>query len=109
MIRRPPRSTLFPYTTLFRSVSGDDRAAATRLCAELESATRAMVALMMKPPDPAWKQDRLEEIARISARGERLQSELATKSQAYQRLVKQAHRSAENIGDDLPTAVALLD
>src|SRR5258708_27031420 len=31
MIRRPPRSTLFPYTTLFRSLSGDigchDRAA----------------------------------------------------------------------------------
>src|SRR5256885_6900277 len=23
MIRRPPRSTLFPYTTLFRSVCGD--------------------------------------------------------------------------------------
>src|SRR3712207_7669469 len=23
MIRRPPRSTLFPYTTLFRSVIGD--------------------------------------------------------------------------------------
>src|SRR2546430_7271060 len=23
MIRRPPRSTLFPYTTLFRSVHGD--------------------------------------------------------------------------------------
>src|SRR3712207_9509536 len=26
MIRRPPRSTLFPYTTLFRSVCGADRA-----------------------------------------------------------------------------------
>src|SRR5438105_12460587 len=25
MIRRPPRSTLFPYTTLFRSVAGDVR------------------------------------------------------------------------------------
>src|SRR5262245_66282536 len=24
MIRRPPRSTLFPYTTLFRSLDGDD-------------------------------------------------------------------------------------
>src|SRR4030042_1992948 len=24
MIRRPPRSTLFPYTTLFRSVSGEN-------------------------------------------------------------------------------------
>src|SRR5256885_13247788 len=23
MIRRPPRSTLFPYTTLFRSIMGD--------------------------------------------------------------------------------------
>src|SRR2546429_5466296 len=27
MIRRPPRSTLFPYTTLFRSVLGNGRAA----------------------------------------------------------------------------------
>src|SRR3712207_8723361 len=25
MIRRPPRSTLFPYTTLFRSVEGSPR------------------------------------------------------------------------------------
>src|SRR2546430_7751048 len=25
MIRRPPRSTLFPYTTLFRSLGGDVR------------------------------------------------------------------------------------
>src|SRR2546429_5452273 len=25
MIRRPPRSTLFPYTTLFRSTGGQDR------------------------------------------------------------------------------------
>src|SRR3712207_8658330 len=28
MIRRPPRSTLFPYTTLFRSPSGQESAAA---------------------------------------------------------------------------------
>src|SRR3712207_8351260 len=28
MIRRPPRSTLFPYTTLFRSVGGINRCAA---------------------------------------------------------------------------------
>src|SRR2546430_13645929 len=26
MMRRPPRSTLFPYTTLFRSEAGDDEA-----------------------------------------------------------------------------------
>src|SRR6266571_5525092 len=29
MIRRPPRSTLFPYTTLFRSAAADPRASPT--------------------------------------------------------------------------------
>src|SRR2546429_8725685 len=33
MIRRPPRSTLFPYTTLFRSVT-DDRVVIARLDSE---------------------------------------------------------------------------
>src|SRR5947208_9355169 len=32
MIRRPPRSTLFPYTTLFRSVNGCMRAPALPSC-----------------------------------------------------------------------------
>src|SRR5688572_31478639 len=32
MIRRPPRSTLFPYTTLFRSRGGVRRAGDPRLC-----------------------------------------------------------------------------
>src|SRR3712207_6916373 len=42
MIRRPPRSTLFPYTTLFRSVDTlidkllDERIAATHDAAEQE-------------------------------------------------------------------------
>src|SRR2546426_8531599 len=31
MIRRPPRSTLFPYTTLFRSDFGVDRSAAFQI------------------------------------------------------------------------------
>src|SRR2546422_1599449 len=31
MIRRPPRSTLFPYTTLFRSVTLDDAEYKARL------------------------------------------------------------------------------
>src|SRR2546422_11344600 len=31
MIRRPPRSTLFPYTTLFRSVLGADHISLDRL------------------------------------------------------------------------------
>src|SRR2546430_8431786 len=33
MIRRPPRSTLFPYTTLFRSSVTSSRSIACRACA----------------------------------------------------------------------------
>src|SRR2546428_5737025 len=35
MIRRPPRSTLFPYTTLFRSIGFEAQAAAPALCQAL--------------------------------------------------------------------------
>src|SRR3712207_8367224 len=34
MIRRPPRSTLFPYTTLFRSPSSSFSSASSRLAEE---------------------------------------------------------------------------
>src|SRR2546430_3274245 len=34
MIRRPPRSTLFPYTTLFRSLSGNGRRRARAAAAQ---------------------------------------------------------------------------
>src|SRR3712207_8468040 len=37
MIRRPPRSTLFPYTTLFRSCSSD-RSSSSRSCAKPSTA-----------------------------------------------------------------------
>src|SRR2546427_4210883 len=36
MIRRPPRSTLFPYTTLFRSTPRADAEAAFKLSGSLE-------------------------------------------------------------------------
>jgi len=39
MIRRPPRSTLFPYTTLFRSVLFTDLRNSTRLYREIGDAT----------------------------------------------------------------------
>src|SRR2546425_5233209 len=42
MIRRPPRSTLFPYTTLFRSVSGDDLVHAAEHVRELRARDHAV-------------------------------------------------------------------
>src|SRR5438067_9528625 len=44
MIRRPPRSTLFPYTTLFRSVSwslGVNHSPCWRRCAHRSCASRS--------------------------------------------------------------------
>src|SRR3712207_9458125 len=41
MIRRPPRSTLFPYTTLFRSREHLGRLAAARPLVELASLLRS--------------------------------------------------------------------
>src|SRR2546426_11483854 len=41
MIRRPPRSTLFPYTTLFRSHAGRTRTGAARARRDPRGAHRA--------------------------------------------------------------------
>src|SRR3712207_8155333 len=41
MIRRPPRSTLFPYTTLFRSGDGDRRRGSAAVRAALGRPGRA--------------------------------------------------------------------
>src|SRR3712207_6865472 len=64
MIRRPPRSTLFPYTTLFRSL--DTQVRDDVLTALEEHAGRALlvVACSGAPDTPAQE---LEEAERISA------------------------------------------
>src|SRR2546423_10880347 len=46
MIRRPPRSTLFPYTTLFRSLVHPDRL--TRLELAREDRHRPLVVLLTR-------------------------------------------------------------
>src|SRR3989449_6479614 len=64
MIRRPPRSTLFPYTTLFRSLGplarwlagGDDRAAGPSLVHRVPVPSRAQVA--PHAPSPAVRRIR---------------------------------------------------
>src|SRR5687767_15323110 len=42
MIRRPPRSTLFPYTTLFRSLGRVARAAVARMLGRLPRRARSL-------------------------------------------------------------------
>src|SRR5689334_23901694 len=53
MIRRPPRSTLFPYTTLFRSANGlaqRRRAAQVRGVIQQVGFSRAAVTQQQSPP-----------------------------------------------------------
>src|SRR2546426_3716477 len=56
MIRRPPRSTLFPYTTLFRSTDGDRADLATLLDA-FAAARRQAVALLGGLDDAGWRRE----------------------------------------------------
>src|SRR5438105_8501261 len=44
MIRLPPRSTLFPYTTLFRSGEISERGALNHLGVEVENSTQVLAA-----------------------------------------------------------------
>src|SRR3712207_9158002 len=70
MIRRPPRSTLFPYTTLFRSEAGSDggldpvgRMEVQRALQSLPTASRE--ALLLKFVD-GWSYEEMAEITGAS-------------------------------------------
>src|SRR2546422_8637252 len=78
MIRRPPRSTLFPYTTLFRSPS---RAAKTALAASAGAATFSN--------SPVMK-------ARIPARSEEHTSELQSRLHLVCRLLLEKKKNNKN-------------
>src|SRR5687768_18224321 len=58
MIRRPPRSTLFPYTTLFRSVAfvglGKSSEHALALIDTIVQEAACPVILLIHTPDPAF-------------------------------------------------------
>src|SRR3712207_8794675 len=63
MIRRPPRSTLFPYTTLFRShylgSSRGVRCSADQVVIDsgVQQALDLLARLLLKPEDPVWVED----------------------------------------------------
>src|SRR2546429_7222503 len=60
MIRRPPRSTLFPYTTLFRSRRDHLRADVHQLRRQLADVVYAQQALVR------WREDQLEHAAHVA-------------------------------------------
>src|SRR5437899_7950967 len=51
MIRRPPRSTLFPYTTLFRSDNAELKAKVVQIVPAADSASRSFLVKIELPVD----------------------------------------------------------
>src|SRR2546429_2642320 len=84
MIRRPPRSTLFPYTTLFRSRS-NSRASPTRSV----HAANAWVGPRHRSSSTSWK------------RSEEHTSELQSRLHLVCRLLLEKKNAADRPGDGL--------
>src|SRR2546430_11549354 len=72
MIRRPPRSTLFPYTTLFRSISAVDIALWDLMGKSAKQPVYRLLGGRTKPRIPVYASrlyaTPLDELARESAR-----------------------------------------
>src|SRR3712207_7582948 len=86
MIRRPPRSTLFPYTTLFRSPSRH-RAPLRRLEAEADGRLDAAVARVRVAAAEAEAARREERLAEAGRRSEEHTSELQSRQYIVCRLL----------------------
>src|SRR3712207_7422755 len=89
MIRRPPRSTLFPYTTLFRSLGAHSRQVSTTLVRMLHSKrvtefVQKKVILIGSQQAGTWRLVRIGDpgIAAIDRKSTRLNSSHANISYA---------------------------
>src|SRR2546426_12672290 len=79
MIRRPPRSTLFPYTTLFRS-AGDGVAIVEHLVAGLDQQQIALRRDALGIEVPPFAQMSFRQFVRCPAVGVPLRTEVGAKS-----------------------------
>src|SRR5256885_3381394 len=96
MIRRPPRSTLFPYTTLFRSERLGGRLAAPVVAAAVRPSGRRLRAAAPEPGRPDQEQP---------LRSEEHTSELQSPCNLVCRLLLEKKKDAAPLGP-VVTAVA---
>src|SRR2546427_9026381 len=96
MIRRPPRSTLFPYTTLFRSPAEGARAACLGASRNLSPRGRAGTG---KPEAPARSRSRGGR--RSAGRSEEHTSELQSQSNLACRLLLEKKKKKKKIEEDI--------
>src|SRR5256885_4350676 len=98
MIRRPPRSTLFPYTTLFRSLLESSSAAMQRAVATAKQAASSDVTMLLTGESGTGKTVLARQIHRWSARrSEEHTSELQSPCNLVCRLLLEKKKS-ETVG-----------
>src|SRR2546430_11068213 len=97
MIRRPPRSTLFPYTTLFRSKDAEEEVAA-ELIASAET-TEDELDEAAPPPNLAEVEALKKEVealrSRLDQRSEEHTSELQSQSNLVCRLLLEKKKTQQ--------------
>src|SRR3712207_7343081 len=99
MIRRPPRSTLFPYTTLFRSVCGSAAAALSQALTQATDSYAqrslaeglAAVAARLNP----------KQAAQVCGRSEEHTSELQSRQYLVCRLLLEKKKNADTASLDI--------
>src|SRR5436305_11696169 len=86
MSRRPPRSTLFPYTTLFRSIREVEETEA-----QPREQLRKVAAILLR----SWR--RQPDLVRVLVRSEEHTSELQSRPHLVCRLLLEKKKTKENI------------
>src|SRR5438093_7763012 len=89
MLRRPPRSTLFPYTTLFRSCS-----ASPAVIVHLRRRERILVGAILLPA-PLWPRRRCGRRETGSGRSEEHTSELQSLTNLVCRLLLEKKKKTQ--------------
>src|SRR2546427_4693638 len=98
MIRRPPRSTLFPYTTLFRSAAGPRRGGRGRPAGRRRCDGG-------KPHPPVHPLARVERAVAQPPRSEEHTSELQSQSNLVCRLLLEKKKNKNS--EEIPTMHAI--
>src|SRR5688572_32516150 len=96
MIRRPPRSTLFPYTTLFRSEVGERSVFAGAVPADQLEAAAAQQYAQIKQEATAKKALAPDDHPQLVRRSEEHTSELQSQSNLVCRLLLEKKKKISN-------------
>src|SRR5258707_6269558 len=98
MIRRPPRSTLFPYTTLFRSLIEISRGRNAQIASRWNELSESNAAVLFSPVSAAelWAGVRPTEHTALTDRSEEHTSELQSRQYLVCRLLLEKKKNNTN-------------